>query len=619
MLYSLKCIVFKSLVLSLLLVVFLGLPLTKVSAQEKNFHTSLVNTYTISQTGSTSVTQTFKIKNLTPSMYLKQYKVQLSIPDISGITVTAQGESIVPTVIEENGTSSIGITFPKEVVGEGKEIEFTISYQTASLATVVGSVLEMHIPAVEKTVAVDETKILVVSPETFGKPTRAEPSAVSSEMQNGTVTTLFEGTTSSISVFYGSSQVFDVAVKYSLKNEGTAAGLVQVALPPDTAFQKMVYQDLDPRPQAITRDTDGNWIATYRVEANATVTPYLRAKVELRLEPFSDYTVPTVSKEHREAQPYWEANDQSIIDTAKNKTANELFNYVVETLQYDMSDNKTEQRTGVLATLKQPSFSSSSDFSDVFIALARSAQIPARRLTGYAYSTNQQLRPTTVEGAVLHSWADYYDHDKSTWIPVDPTWSDTTGGQDYFRNFDLQHIVFAINGVSSTLPYPGGSYKETDATPIIEVQLSESEPAPAAKIEIDIQPKKVLSLPIPGLYFITLENLTGRAWYNINPTFELSNTHIDSLSTQKNQILLPFETKTLDIMVYNDEWKIENTDVVLQLDSKQQELDVKQEYTFTSIPGALRWLFSPWFFAALAALVVFVALVTRRLLVPRRK
>jgi hypothetical protein len=60
---------------------------------------------------------------------------------------------------------------------------------------------------------------------------------------------------------------------------------------------------------------------------------------------------------------------------------------------------------------------------------------------------------------ILHSWPEYWDDTLQTWVPIDPTWGNTTGGIDYFNKLDLNHIVFAYHGASSTTPYPAGSYK----------------------------------------------------------------------------------------------------------------------------------------------------------------
>jgi hypothetical protein len=101
------------------------------------------------------------------------------------------------------------------------------------------------------------------------------------------------------------------------------------------------------------------------------------------------------------------------------------------------------------------------EFTDLFIALARAAQIPAREVIGYSYSQNARLRPLSLasQGDLLHAWPAYWDENLG-WIQVDPTWGSTSGGLDYFNKLDFNHVTLAQRGISSTMPYPAGSYKQ---------------------------------------------------------------------------------------------------------------------------------------------------------------
>ena len=82
-------------------------------------------------------------------------------------------------------------------------------------------------------------------------------------------------------------------------------------------------------------------------------------------------------------------------------------------------------------------------------------------MVGFAYTTNSKLRPLSLVADVLHAWPEYWDTTRGIWIPVDPTWANTTGGVDYFSKLDFNHITFAIQGKSSEKPYPAGFYKES--------------------------------------------------------------------------------------------------------------------------------------------------------------
>ena len=98
------------------------------------------------------------------------------------------------------------------------------------------------------------------------------------------------------------------------------------------------------------------------------------------------------------------------------------------------------------------------EFADLLITLLRAAGIPSQLFEGYAYTKDGGNRP--VIGDVLHSWVRVY-LPRLGWVAVDPTWSNTTGGLDYFGHLDTNHFVFAIKGTNSETPYPAGAYKIT--------------------------------------------------------------------------------------------------------------------------------------------------------------
>ena len=142
-----------------------------------------------------------------------------------------------------------------------------------------------------------------------------------------------------------------------------------------------------------------------------------------------------------------------IIDEAKNlKTAKGIYDFVSTKLKYDYERVKPNvERLGAVNALNNPNSAICMEFTDLFIALARAAGIPAREVNGFAYTENPKIQPLSLVNDVLHAWPEYYDYEKGVWIPVDPTWASTTGGVDYFNKLDLRHFTFVMHGKSSTL------------------------------------------------------------------------------------------------------------------------------------------------------------------------
>ena len=170
--------------------------------------------------------------------------------------------------------------------------------------------------------------------------------------------------------------------------------------------------------------------------------------------------------------------------------------------------------------MKNKSSAICTEFTDLFIALARAAGIPAREVNGYAYTTNPALRPLSLAEDILHAWPEYYDESQSLWRPVDPTWGKTTGGVDFFTKLDLNHFVFTFHGFDSTYPYPAGSYKiDEQSGKDIHVEFG-STPKKRLELELVSQlPKNVFSglslassLILRNKSNYTLLNETGRVF-----------------------------------------------------------------------------------------------------------
>ncbi|MCB9813699.1 MAG: transglutaminase domain-containing protein [Pseudomonadales bacterium] len=525
---------------------------TEINNQQENenFITTINSTYTVDLQGMTKVSHNIKITNNTPAFYLKQYALKTSYFGLNNIEIKNTSGKTIPANIVTNETgTSIGITFEDEVVGQGKSRNFLIEYNNPDLATIAGRVLEVHIPQLGDAHSFSENKTTLITPSYFSIPVRVSPEPLSVDFKPNGVTSIFlrpNGET--ISAIYGQEQVYKMTLRYSLENPTNSPAIAQISLPPDTPFQKMHYHALDPLPTEMKKDLDGNWIATYTIPASAATVVHLTAEAKITLDPNPNIPFSIPSNDHTKSLKFWESNDSSIIEKAQQyKTPEQIYNYIIDTLNYsrDELDINTISRLGAVKAFENPNLAVCQEFTDTFIAMARANNIPARRLIGYAYTENSVLRPLSFEGDILHSWPEYYDSTKNIWIPIDPTWGDTTGGIDYFHQFDLNHIVFAINGVSSNLPHPAGSYKiQSEDTKDVEVSIGELFPQITPQISTKMVQKKLLFIPIPGMYEMYVRNDTGQAWYDMQALITSldSEVNVEFNDSTIIKTILPFQT-----------------------------------------------------------------------------
>ncbi len=604
-----------------------------VSAQEPSaaeFYTKLVTTYTVDQAGNSRVKHEYTIRNLTPTTFIKQYALALAYPNLSNIEVTENGRKIDANIVKSRHLTTIAITFPQDVVGENKIRNFSIEYVNPDLASIGGNSLEIHAPELSNPEQYNEHEVILITPIKYGNPVRSNHEVTQRTISEQGIRTTFSGLGGkALSVLFGDRQIYSLTLRYNLENPSSAAAFTQVALPPDTAFQRMHYHSLDPLPQEMKRDADGNWIAKYYLPANSMTPVYLTANAKITLEPQPEIKILPPNDQHTKKADYWDTrNSRVAAEASLHRTPEDIYHFVTKTLQYAYDFADTPNRLGAAKALEKPDQAVCQEFADLFIAMSRANHIPARRLTGFAHSQNDTLRPASFNGDLLHAWPEYFDTNKNLWIQVDPTWGNTTGGVDYFHQFDLNHIVFAINGTSSTTPFPAGAYKADDEeTKDVEVTFANEFPRVEPNFSLNFQPAKVLGLPLPGFYNLTITNNTGQAWYDIDARFNYDQTlvQINRGADLKIPALLPFQTQTFALTAHTSQWQIINDlSVNVELTSaanpqaENTKLYESQENHLTAGPAIIGYIKNTQVVVGLGVGLILLTLIGGSVLVFRR-
>lgn len=526
--------------------------------EDQYFSIKLHSTYQVNANGKTLVTQKFTIRNLSPEYFISKYGIIVSSTNLENIRVTDNGSVINPQINKLPGQTSIGVTFLEEVLGENKSRELVISYLDSDVANISGKILEVNIPALADPHQYEQYQLDLLVPNIFGPVSRINPSNFTLKQAGDFDTFHYESLQGQgISAIFGKQQLFDLRLTYYLDNPNNQNALSQVTLPPETANQKVFYHQLDPLPQTIKVDADGNFIATYEVLANNTLKVELLAQVQLLLEADPNILPAPVLPNHLTAQKFWETDNIELQKAVLElNSASELNQFVVDTLNYTEENlNNQFYRLGAASSFLEENrpLATCQEFTDLFVTLARIKQIPAKRIVGYAHSSNEELKPISVVGDVLHAWPAFYNPESNNWQEIDPTWQKTTGGIDYFSKFDLNHIAFAINGVSSVLPYPAGSY-QTDMQAQekkIFVDFSQNEfPDISPEITFELSEKKYFNFALPGKYNLTIKNPTGRVWYFSKINIDGENINVQAGSDWP-KFIVPFQEINMPLSVYN--------------------------------------------------------------------
>ncbi len=500
------------------------------ATSQEQFSVKANVTYNVEDSGKSVVTHDIILENLFSTLYATTYTLSLENIDAGNIQARDEnGNNLIIDTSKEGEKTNIKVTFATPVVGKGAMRNFSISYENNGIAVKTGEVWEISIPRLDEESTFDSYKVMLIIPQSFGLEAYISPKPLTSEEKDqGRIYTFDRQsiTQTGITAGFGQFQVFSFNISYHLENPLSRVAETQVAIPPDTAFQKVYYTKLDPKPETVSIDRDGNWLATYKLNPRQRLDIVAAGSVQIfaSFRPFPKPTNQILSQNLKETE-YWQVQDPQIKALASElKTPFAIYEYVSKTLKYNLDRVQPNvQRLGAKEALNRPETAICMEFTDLFIAIARAAGIPAREINGYAYTENKDLQPLGLVADVLHAWPEYYDSAQGAWIPVDPTWASTTGGVDFFSKLDLRHFTFVIHGESATKPYAPGSYK-LGANPQKDVFVSFGKLAENRNSvpTLSAQTKRLIPF-FNSKYLVKIYNPGPGAIYSLYPTVFFDN------------------------------------------------------------------------------------------------
>lgn len=488
----------------------------------RNFDISASIVYSVQDTLETRIQQKIVITNKKEFVYSPAYSVTLHIKNIKDISVQNNQGSIPYTVTDtDGGAKTINIEFPQRTLGVGAQNAFTFSYASSDFVSKTGDIKRVTIPSLSSISDFENYTATVIVPSGFGKPTLIKPSIPYQENTSAYTFSKNDLQGSAIELYFGSTQLYKFQLIYNLENKNLFPIKTEIALPPNTTYQDVLLSSISVRPESTYIDVDGNTLAVYSLPPKSTRMVKVETLIHVSYNPSSEPLSFEQKKLYLKPQKYWEANDPEIKKIAKNlDTPEAIYNYTVKTLEYS-KDKIANQNTrlGAKKVLSKPYFAVCLEFTDLFVALARAAGIPARAVEGYAYTDDETDKPVSLFKDILHAWPEYYDFDKKTWVMVDPTWGDTTGGVDYFHALDFDHVAFTINGKDSAYPVPAGGYKINPDTKDITVSFPQ-------KVEFVKNTQAAVDARFSS--FVHSRNLTGDITFTNNGNYEISGykTHV---------------------------------------------------------------------------------------------
>lgn len=530
---------------AVLLLIWLLSPIIAPVHADESFRTDYAVDYYLGQEGGgikSSVTLTTTVTNKQEDVYIDKYAV--AFPESFQMSQIKARDDHGPIEVEqkqsEGGANTLTMQFNEPAVGSGKSNHLYLTFDQHNLFQVNGNVWEVLLPTMQKTDPEGDYVIRVHLPDNDKKLSIAKPKPTS--ISQNTIT-WSNPTQKTIIAVFGTVQAYEMSLTYRIKNDRLVPVVTDVAFPPNTTYQEVLVHDINPRPESITIDEDGNYLGRYRLLPRQSQKITFTGQAHVYVSPREDEVLRSrqsikAQRPHLLASTrYWDMRAADEYDSPRA-----IYDSVVKTFTYNYEriNQSTARRMGASAAFKNPTLAVCAEFTDAFVSLNRSIGVPAREIEGYGFSQDERLRPRSLEGDILHAWPEYWNEQAARWEQVDPTWENTSG-IDYFSSFDLNHIAFVIHGKEDDYPVPAGMYKIGQTQDVVvEATANLAKPSVDIKFtEPDIQTTIHNRKVYTG--YLAVTNQGNSYAYNIPVSVRGDNIQVQS---QQSSIahLAPFQT-----------------------------------------------------------------------------
>lgn len=494
-----------------------------------------------------------KITNLKSDIILSKFFINFPKEfKINNLNATYNNIKLDPRFIFNDNELKIEFDLSYSKVGRGEENILVLNFNQENLLKKYGGIWELMIPNIKNDNGVN--KILVSIPNLEErKISLAKPLPNTIKNNSGrTEIYWFNPKEKLIYTIFGDRQYYQLDLVYNLKNNKPYPIFTEIAFPPDTFYQKIYVKNIQPKLSDYYSDDDGNFIGKVFLYPKEEKKIYFSGIVELSIKPrqeVKEAIEKLISNQKKyllsSDGKFWSVNN--LAPFTNLKTPKDIYDFVITKLEYNFQKiEKRTHRLGAEKVLQRPDYAVCTEFTDLFIALAREKGIYSREIQGYGFSHEIYLRPISSMDDVLHSWVEYFDLERKIWIPIDPTW-EKTSGIDYFNSMDLNHIAFVIHGKNPDYPLPAGMYKiENSKDILINVVEEPIKERQDLVVNFGSFPKLVYS----NKNYKTKLKITNKSntyLWNINLNLIGSNIEL-----KKNNIyipyLVPFTTQNFEIV-----------------------------------------------------------------------
>ncbi len=375
-------------------------------------------------------------------------KIALTLPTITLIDDTGTG---VPFTTEIDAQNILVKVVRNHSLLYAHPRSLQLDYDSFSLLSQVGATYDLYIPSFAENYAFENedisTKIdtTVVIPKSMGSLNLVTPDKIPLDQGDSwRLEFTHPELTGKVSwVQIGTTQYYEFHIKQPYVSTSTIPlfhNTYTVMLPRNVEAvgmsQKVWFSQIDPTPESVLEDSEGNLVAEFILPANESGEITISGLASVTNDPSTDLTISGNLSEitalfATESAPFWEVDDPAIKSAATDLQSTlgsqdiyqilaQTYEFVVDKIDYsEVKKFGLNERQGAVKTL-QGGAAVCMEYSDLFIALMRAQGVPTRAAFGYGYDT----RATDGEN-IAHQWTEVYFPSQNKWVAVDTTWGES--------------------------------------------------------------------------------------------------------------------------------------------------------------------------------------------------
>lgn len=409
---------------------------------------------------------------------------------VKNLTVqSSSGKILVFTTSMSDGAIQVKIPY-YENLSDDNALGFTISYTTDLYILTEGGITELAYPGLSSDFksktsrdkeGYDEVttySLTFAVPSTFGELASVLPVPSTQKTVNKRTTIMYgipQLVGNSVRIVLGKERTVKFVLSGSTyaTNENSPdfvkdllVNYVDVALPTQqvgTEFsnQTIYYSKIEPFPNKLWTDADGNLIARLPVSAaqggKITIEGYAlvrKGETVAGLPNVSINEIPATLGSYLKSEPmFWQVDHPNIKAAAEGivspnnlelEVLRQTLSFVIKQLAYPANvSESTLQRLGAVDAL-QKKVGVCMEYADLLLTLLRSKGIPTRAVYGDGIGSRVERK---LKG-IGHQWVGVWFPERG-WVPVDPTWSEE--GRELIGH-DFDHLVWYVASESANKP-----------------------------------------------------------------------------------------------------------------------------------------------------------------------